>query len=525
VSAMIDSLRKNIGSDFMASVVVFLVALPLCMGIAVASGVPPALGLITGIVGGIVVGAIAGSPLQVSGPAAGLTVLVYEIIQTHGIEMLGVIVLLAGLLQIGAGALKLGQWFRAISPAVIQGMLAGIGVLIVVGQIHVMVDDKPRGSGIENLLSIPEAIWKGIFPADGSSHHLAAAMGLLTIGVLLAWKYVPGRLKMIPAPLVAVVAAAGVTAAFALPIATVDVPANLLDVVTLPGAATFSGVSWSVLGAVLAIALIASAETLLSAAAVDQMHSGPRTQYNRELIAQGVGNTICGALGALPMTGVIVRSTANVSAGARTRMSAVIHGVWLLAFVALAPGLLRMIPTTSLAAVLVYTGFKLLIAPGTWRKLADHGKAEVAIYAATVIAIVATNLLEGVLVGVALAVVRLLYRMTPLDLDVRREPDGETVTVELRGSATFVRLPALAAALEGIEPGGTVRLDVERVVHVDLACLDLISTWRRQYTTTGGRVDLDWKRLESKCHSKPFVDATLRPQHRSTGRLAPASSR
>ena len=252
------------------------------------------------------------------------------------------------------------------------------------------------------------------------------------------------------------------------------------------GRRLFIAMAFGILGAIVAIALIASAETLLCASAVDQLHSGPRTQYNRELIAQGVGNTICGALGALPMTGVIVRSSANVTAGARTRMSAIIHGAWLLAFVALAPGLLRMIPTTSLAAILVYTGFKLLVAPGTWRKLAEYGKAEVAIYASTIVAIVATNLLEGVLVGVALAVVRLVYRMTPLDLEVRRDADGATVTVELHGTATFVRLPSLAAALEGIEQGKTVHLDVERVVHVDLACLELLSTWSQQYAATGG---------------------------------------
>ncbi len=147
--------------DALASVVVFLVALPLCMGIAIASGVPVAAGLITGIVGGIVVGLLAGCPLQVSGPAAGLTVIVYDVVQRFGLEMLGVIVLIAGAIQVVAGVLKLGQWFRAVSPAVIKGMLAGIGVLIFASQFHVMVDDKPKGSGIENLVTIPQAIGKG----------------------------------------------------------------------------------------------------------------------------------------------------------------------------------------------------------------------------------------------------------------------------------------------------------------------------------------------------------------------------
>ncbi|HEY8459964.1 MAG TPA: SulP family inorganic anion transporter, partial [Blastocatellia bacterium] len=190
--------------DFLASIVVFLVALPLSMGIAIASGAPPALGLITGIIGGVVVGIIAGSPLLVSGPAAGLSVLVWDVINQHGISMLGPILLLAGVLQAVMGISRLGQWFRAISPAVIQGMLAGIGVLIIGSQFHVMVDDGPKGTGLQNLLSIPSAIYKGLVPLDGSSHHLAAFIGILTIAIILAWSYVPKKLRIIPAPLVAV---------------------------------------------------------------------------------------------------------------------------------------------------------------------------------------------------------------------------------------------------------------------------------------------------------------------------------
>src|SRR5512134_2771000 len=179
--------RSTFTQDFLASTVVFLVALPLCMGIAIASGVPPAAGLITGMVGGIVVGFLAGAPLQVSGPAAGLTVLVWQMVNDHGIAALGAIVLVAGLAQLLAGAARLGQWFRAISPAVIHGMLAGIGVLIFASQFHVMVDDRPRGSGIANLLSIPEALMKAFAPSEGATHQVAAAIGLLTIVSLVLW--------------------------------------------------------------------------------------------------------------------------------------------------------------------------------------------------------------------------------------------------------------------------------------------------------------------------------------------------
>lgn len=195
-----------IDKDLLASVVVFLVALPLCMGISIASGMPPTAGIITGIIGGIVVGLIAGSPLQVSGPAAGLSVLVLQLVQNPqiGFELIGVVVLFAGLLQLTAGILKLGQWFRAVSPAVIHGMLAGIGILILVAQFHVMLDGKPLGTGLQNLAGIPGALMDAI--SVGDSRLTAGEIGLLTIASIFAWgSLAPKSWRVVPAPLVGVV--------------------------------------------------------------------------------------------------------------------------------------------------------------------------------------------------------------------------------------------------------------------------------------------------------------------------------
>ncbi len=493
--------KENFFHDFMASIVVFLVALPLCMGIAIASGVPPALGLITGIVGGLVVGAIAGSPLQVSGPAAGLTVLVWEMVNQHGVGMLGTIVLLAGAIQIAMGLMKAGQWFRAISPAVIQGMLAGIGVLIIASQIHVMVDDGPKGSGLKNLLSIPEALWKGMVPMDGSSHHLAALVGVITMAAIFAWSYMPKKLKIVPAPLVAVVIAAAIAAAFQMPIKYVEV-ANLAGAVSYPTMESLSALlNPAVIGSAVALCFIASAETLLCATAVDRMHQGLRTKYNKELLAQGVGNSICGLLGALPMTGVIVRSSANVEAGGRTRASAILHGAWILGLVALAPALLNMIPTTALAAVLVYTGFK-LVSPKAIRELRPYGKPEVAIYLATMIGIVVTNLLVGVITGLTLALLKLLYTFAHLDVRLRAEQATQTTTVVLNGSATFVKLPQLAAALESIPAGMNVKFDIDHLHYIDHACLDLIANWRKQHVAREGEVELPLDDLRRRYHER-----------------------
>ena len=511
--------------DFLASLVVFLVALPLCMGIAIASGVSPAQGLITGIVGGVVAGALTGSPLSVSGPAAGLTVLVFDFLQSQRAEFiarrigdaavgettraaieaeayqfsllaLGVVVFLGGALQLTAGVLRMGQWFRAVSPSVIQGMLAGIGVLIFSSQFHVMVDDSPKANGLENLLSIPEAVIKGLIPLDGSTHHLAAATGALTIITILLWeRFSPQKLKSIPAPLVAVIVASLFATAMQLSVINVQVPRNLLDSLTLPTIDSLRLLqSPDVWITAVVLAAIASAETLLCATAVDQMHTGPRTNYDRELAAQGVGNMTCGVLGALPMTAVIVRSSANVHAGARTPLSAILHGLWLLAFIVLLPDVLNYVPRASLGAILVYTGYKLMN-PTAVRRLWAFGKSEVAIYAATVAVIVIEDLLTGIVVGLVLSAAKLLYRFSHLSARLEIDAEKRTARLHLQGAATFIRLPQLASVLERVPPDVELHVDFDRLNYIDHACLDLLINWARQHEASGGRLVINWESL------------------------------
>lgn len=635
----------SIQHDFMASIVVFLVALPLCMGIAIASGVPVSAGLITGIVGGIVVGSLAGCPLQVSGPAAGLTVIVYEIVQRFGLEMLGLIVLVAGLMQAAAGLMKLGQWFRAVSPAVIRGMLAGIGLLILGSQFHVMMDDKPKGNGAVNLVTIPQTVWNNlawpqlnerpvrqaraealrrladvyqdqldiekrlqefvreevalseaaiqqqfdrmagrlmkkqegvvqklsgvteliqqagpgrnngeraqrIQEASGAAlaasrqaldslrqgdpeaalerqkeavaaldellaalknHTLAALIGLVTIVAIVAWpSLAPKKVQFIPAPLVAVVLATAIAAIVALPVLYVDTPDNLIDELRLPTWTLILSAPWmAVLQSALLLAAVASAETLLCATAVDQMHTGPRTQYDRELFAQGVGNTICGFLGALPMTGVIVRSSANVLSGGRTRLSAILHGIWLLIFVVLLGSLLRMIPTSALAAVLVYTGYKLVNVKSI-KQLWQYGRGEVVVYLATVGTIVATDLLTGVSVGIGLAAAKLLYTISHLEAPLEVNYTKGTAVLRLRGAATFVRLPRLAAQLDRVPRGVELHVDFEHLDYIDHACLDLLMNWAKQHEATGGKLVLDWDTLHARFYRESANNAGQR---------------
>lgn len=484
-----------VGRDFLASIVVFLVALPLCLGIAIASGAPPALGLITGIVGGLVVGSLAGSPLQVSGPAAGMAVLVYQLVQDHGLIMLGVVGLIAGALQLLAGVFKLGQWFRAISPSVIHGMLAGIGVLILASQFHVMLDDTPRSSGLANIIAIPEAIMK-VFPIDDTVHHLAAMAGMVTIATIVLWnKFKPKQLGLLPGPLLGVLTGTLFALFFALPISLVDLPANLVDGLNIPTMDAMGGFlrpEILLLGAV--FAFVASAETLLCATAVDKMHIGARTDYDKELRAQGIGNMICGGFGALPMTGVIVRSAANVEAGGTTRISAILHGAWLLIAVAAVPFILNEIPTSVLAAILVYTGYK-LVNVAQIRKIAEFGRQELAIYFITLIGVVTIDLLTGVVVGFAVATLKLVYTFSHLEIAVKHDEQANRIDVSMKGSATFFSIPQLSSTLEGSPFGSEVHLHVEKLDYIDHACLEMLSSWEKLHESTGGKLIVEWNDL------------------------------
>ncbi|MCJ8157004.1 SulP family inorganic anion transporter [Sphingomonas sp. LaA6.9] len=491
MSIAMPGLGKSASRDFTASIVVFLVAMPLCMGIAIASGVPPEKGLITGIIGGIVVGALAGSPLQVSGPAAGLAVIVFEIVRDQGLSALGPILVLAGLIQLLAGVFRLGGWFRAISPAVVHGMLAGIGVLIVLGQFHVLFDAKPLPGGIDNLMAMPGRIL-GLSPQAGSGASAAFAIGILTILAMLGWeRWRPRGLRLVPGALIGVVIATLVAFGFDLALVRVDVPQSIMGAVALPDAGFLAQLAQpSVITTAIAIAFIASAETLLSAAAVDRMHDGVRTNYNKELRAQGVGNLLCGVAGALPMTGVIVRSSANVQAGALTRLSAVLHGVWILGFVALLPWLLREIPMAALAGVLVVTGAKLVSLDHVKHLFDRYGPLPALIWAGTFLMVVTTDLLTGVLVGLALSLIELVPHVRKLGLRADQRQEGETHEIVLDGTATFVALPKLTAALDDAPVAGRLRLNVERLRHIDHTCAEMLGEWIRRRRESGIAVEL-----------------------------------
>lgn len=473
----INALKK----DFLASVIVFLVALPLAIGISIACGLPIYCGIISGIIGGIVVGALSGNSLQVSGPAAGLILIVADILHNLGPEKLFLIIFVVGLMQILFGFLSLGKWFRAISPAIIQGMLAGIGISIFLSQFHIMLDSKPNNSFVANILDLFRVIRDSVLPMDGSAHHLASIIGILTIAIIILWNAIPSKkIKAIPAALVAVLAASLVANFLHFDINYIQVGDNFWADASFIKPSMFKHLfDIKILISALVITFIASAETLLTSTAIDKMSSKSKTDYNKEIIAQGVGNSLSGLVGGLPITGVIVRSAANINADAQTRMSAIFHGVWILLFVSFFPAILNYIPISSLAAILVYTGYK-LVDVNAAKQILKLSKGEFAIYIITLAAILLTNLFEGILAGFICALIKSAYKVLKVDIDTEINEETNTVTAKIHGNITFIQLPTLIDALESLPKNRNIVLCAERLHYIDHASIDFIKEWEKE---------------------------------------------
>ncbi|WP_204043440.1 SulP family inorganic anion transporter [Acrocarpospora phusangensis] len=459
--------------DVPASLVVFLVAVPLSLGISVASGAPLAAGLVAAVVGGIVAGALGGSVVQVSGPAAGLSLVVAELVHVYGWRATCMITLMAGALQLLLGVFRVARAALGVSPAVVHGMLAGVGVVIALAQLHIVLGGQPQSSALENLLELPEQII--------NNHAHGVLTGVLTIVVLLVWTRLP-KLKVVPAPLAALVIASLSAVALGWDLTAVDLTGGFgsIESPILP-----SGDWHAVVGAVVLVAVLAGVESLLTCVAADRMHDGPRADLDRELTAQGAANLISGALGGLPVSGVVVRTTTNVKAGARSRWSTVLHGFWvLLAALALAP-VIGLIPLEALAALLLFIGVK-MVNLGNAKNLSGHG--EMPIYFVTMGAVVVIGLAEGIVIGLGLAAIISLRRLTRVSVEVQQHAGRWRVVVT--GSLTFLGVPRLSEALRTIPPGAPVDLDLH-VDFMDHAAFETLHAWRLEQERTGGSIDID----------------------------------
>ncbi|MBO3748065.1 bifunctional SulP family inorganic anion transporter/carbonic anhydrase [Streptosporangiaceae bacterium NEAU-GS5] len=459
--------------DVPASLVVFLIAVPLSLGVAIASGAPLAAGLVAAVVGGIVAGALGGSAVGVSGPTAGLSLIVAELVHTYGWRATCMITLLAGLAQLLFGVFRVARAALAVSPAVVHGMVAGVGVVIALSQLHIVLGGTPQRSTLDNLLELPAQLARG--------HGDAVLAGVVTIAVLLVWGRIP-KLRAVPAPLVALLTVTGLSTALAWDVTRVDLGGGLGD---LGGPAWPTGDWHAIVTAVLLVALLSAVESLLTCVASDRMHDGPRASLDRELAAQGAANVVSGALGGFPVAGVVVRTMTNVQAGARSRWSAILHGVWVLLFAVGFGWALTLIPLAALAALLVFTGVQ-MVNLGHARNLRGHG--EVPVYVVTMAGVVLIGLAEGVLLGLGLAALLALRRLAWVSAEVRQL--GERWRVLVTGSLTFIGVPRLAEALRTVPPGAPVELDLH-VDFMDHAAFDALHVWRLDHEKSGGTVDID----------------------------------
>ncbi len=469
-----DRLRAVIHHDLPASLVVFLVALPLSLGIAIASDAPVLAGLTAAIVGGIIGGFLGGSPLQVNGPAAALTVVVADLVSQFGWGATCLITAIAGVLQVVLGLSRVARAALAISPVVIHAMLAGIGITIALQQVHVLLGGKSKSSSWQNVIGLPGQIV--------GAHGPGVVLGVSVIAILVGWRWVSAKIRRIPGPLVAIVVVTAISVILPFHVSRIQIDGSLLDAVRLP---TLPDGDWLAIAmGVLTVTLITSVQSLLTAVSIDRMHHGPRTDFDRELLGLGAANVVSGAIGGLPISGVIVRSAANVEAGAKSRASSIMHGFWILLFTVPFAGLVEEIPTAALAGLLIVVGIQLL-KPAHVETALRNG--DIAVYVVTVVGVVFLNLLHGVMIGLALAVALTGWRVIRVKIEAQAVGDEWRVVVE--GACTFLALPRLTRVLASVPERTTVTVEL-LVTHLDHAAHQAISDWERRHLALGGTVHL-----------------------------------
>jgi len=490
------NLLANLKADFASGLVVFLVALPLCLGIALASGAPLFSGIIAGVVGGIVVGYLSQSHLSVSGPAAGLTAIVLTAITDLGaFNIFLLAVLLAGVMQLLLGFIKAGSISNYFPTNVIEGMLAGIGVIIFLKQIpHAFGYDPDYEGDMSFLQPDGQNTFSELFSVLSHIQLGSVLITLISLGILILWSKTAflQRLKLVPAALVAVIISVLLNEFFiqsgsSLAIAkdhlvTLPIPTSLeafADIIITPDFTAIANPKvWMV---ALTIAIVASIETLLCIEAADRMDAKKRyTDTNVELKAQGVGNIISALLGGLPMTSVVVRTTANNTAGAKSKMSAIIHGVLLLISVVAIPAVLNKIPLATLAAVLLLVGYK-LANPKTIKHFWKKGKYQFIPFAATFAAVVFTDLLKGVALGMIISIIFVLKGNMKRAYVFRKEEykDGDVIHIDLAQEVSFLNKAAIKATLNAIPENSKVIINAEDTVYIAHDVLDLIKEFKK----------------------------------------------
>lgn len=496
-----ENLFSNIKNDFPASIVVLLVAIPLCLGIALASGAPLFSGIISGIIGGIVVGSVSKSSLGVSGPAAGLAVIVLVAIQELGaFDIFLLAVVIAGIFQIILGILKAGVIGYYFPSSVIKGMLTGIGVIIILKQIpHAFGYDADFEGDMNFVQPDGQNTFSEMFNMVNYISEGALIIAAISLAVLIIWErpFIKNNkaLKLVQGPLVAVIVG------ILLGIVFQNIPGLALlpkQLVNIPVADSIGGFfaqftfpdfsQWNnpaVYTVAFTIAVVASLETLLSVEAADKLDPQKRvTPTNRELTAQGIGNILSGLIGGLPVTQVIVRSSANVQSGAKTKLSTIMHGVLLLICAVAIPSILNLIPLASLAAILLVVGYK-LAKPALFMKMYSRGISEFAPFVITIIGIVFTDLLIGIGLGMAVAIIQILWKnyKTPYDISKKDVKEGNQVTLHLAEEVSFLNKAGIMHTLDQIPSNTNLIIDASKTKSIHPDVLEIIEDFKEHAKT------------------------------------------
>jgi len=486
---------KNFKSDIPSSIVVFLVAMPLCLGIALASGAPLYSGLIAGIIGGIVVGSISGSHTGVSGPAAGLAVVVLNSITSLGsFELFLVAVVLAGIIQIVLGLVKGGVIAYYFPSSIIMGMLSGIGIIIFLKQIpHAFGDDRDAEGDMEFFQADGQNTFTEIWNMFDYLSFGAIIITVSSLAILLLWEsdFFKKKkiLQLIPGPLVAVTSGILLSIAFQ---ASALLRLRADQFVNIPISKNFSGFisnftfpdftalySTQIYSIAIVIAVVASLETLLCVEAADKLDPHKRiTPSSKELIAQGVGNMLSGLIGGMPVTQVIVRSSANIQSGAKTKTSAIIHGFLILTSIILIPWVLNLIPLATLAAILFVVGYK-LAKPSVFKKMYSQGREQFVPFMVTIFGIIFTDLLIGLALGLLVAVFFILYNNYKFSYRIKSfvEDGEETIHIELASELTFFNKANMMKTLEGLPAYSKVILDASKTTFIHFDVLEVIENF------------------------------------------------
>jgi MFS superfamily sulfate permease-like transporter len=484
---------SNVRGDLASGLVVFLVALPLCLGIALASGAPLFSGIVSGVIGGILVGFLSNSALSVTGPAAGLTAIVLTAItDLGGFDIFLVAVILAGLIQIGLGFLRAGSFSNYFPTSVIEGMLAAIGIIIILKQIpHAFGHDVDNEGDFFFIEKSGHSTFDTLLESINFVHGGALIIALLSLAILITWQKVPAlqKIKVVPGALVVVVVSILLNEFFiqsgsSLAIITqnhlVSLPSftEISNGFALPNFAALTNEKvWIV---AVTIAVVASIETLLCIEATDKLDTYKRfTDTNRELKAQGIGNIVSGLLGGLPMTSVVVRSSANISSGGKTKLSTIFHGFLLIVFALTIPFILNKIPLAALAAVLLMVGYK-LAKPSVFIHLWKSGYSQFIPFVITVIAVVGIDLLKGVAIGLGVSILFILYQNLKIAYSFKKESfhDGDVITIKLAQEVSFLNKASIKSTLGNIPKGSKLIIDATNTKYIDFDVVELLKDFR-----------------------------------------------